>query len=261
VRPRRDYSSMTDDGTTSAAAMGTTPGDPNARVTPIVIVAVAGAAILVVVVVAMTAAGGSAAAMAGHNPWLPTALRISAVLIYTGVVVVHGWHLRVTSARERLWHAIHVLMALGMIVMFAPMRRLVVVAGVGKWVFAVAAAGIVAYVAVLLVRGERLGWLWLAAAADLAAMAYMFAMPTPGLQWLTWLLVAWSTLQAIGWLTGVLPQRADLGSPAVSAAACPRQDLSISVTLAVMNFGMAYMFVAMAVGTAAMGGMGGMRGM
>jgi hypothetical protein len=91
-------------------------------------------------------------------------------------------------------------------------------------------------------------------------MAYMFAMPTTGLRWLTWLLVAWSTLQGVGWLTGVLPRRADLGSPAVSGAtaACPRQDVSVSLTLAVMNFGMAYMFVAMAVRMSAMGGMHGM---
>ena len=248
---------MTVDGTASAAAMPKTPGDRMARVAPILTMAPAGATILALVVVAVTAAGGSTAAMAGHNPWLPTALRIPAVLVYVGVVAVHGWHLRVTAARERLWHATHVLTALGMIDMFAPARRPIAVAGVGTLTFAVAAAGIVAYVAVRVVRGGRPGWLWVAAATDLAAMAYMFAMPAPGWRWLTWLLVAWSTLQGIGWLIGVLPRRADLGSVSGATAVCPRQDLSVSVTLAVMNFGMAYMFVAMAV----MPAMGGGHGM
>jgi hypothetical protein len=206
--------------------------------------------------------------MTGINGWLPLGLRVSAVVVYGAVVVVHFWHLRVAELRERVWHAAHVLMALGMIDMFAPTRELIVAGDLGKWVFAVAAVSTLAYVAAAVVRSESLGWLWLAAAADLAAMVYMFVTPIAGFAWLTWVLAGWTALQALGWLTGSLPTRADLGSAAgrrVAATAYPSSRMvSIRVSLAAMNLGMAYMLLAMEFGMAlkpAMAPMPGMTGM
>jgi Domain of unknown function (DUF5134) len=170
------------------------------------------ATVAAIVVIAMTAPAGTTTEMPGGNGWLPLGLRVSAVVVYAVVVVVHLWHLRASTLRERVWHATHVLMALGMIDMFAPTRQLIVAAEPAKLVFAVAAVATLAYIAALVVRGERLGWLWPALAADSAAMAYMFVMPIPGFTWLTGVLVGWFALQAAGWVTGWLPTRADLGS-------------------------------------------------
>lgn len=205
------------------------------------LIGLAAAAIVAVAVIALTAPAG---AMSMGNRWLPTGLRVFAVVVYIAVVIVHVWHLRASAMTERAWHATHVLMALGMIAMFAPNGQAVVSARLGKAVFTVATAATLAYMAAVVLRGRRLGWLWPVAAADLAAMVYMFALPVPGFGWLTAVLIGWSVLQALGWLTGVLPARADLGSQPQSS----RRETSVRVTLAAMNLGMAYMFLAMTLG-------------
>lgn len=86
----------------------------------------------------------------------------------------------------------------------------------------------------------------------------MFVLPSPGLRWLTAVVVGWLTLQALRWVTGVLPGWADLGSSrdAVAGAACASSAkmLSVRISLAAMTLGMAYMFVAMALGMSAMRG-------
>jgi hypothetical protein len=231
----------------------------------------AAAAIVVIIVVALAAPGGSMKPMTMTNSWLPPTLRVLAVVGYAAIVAVHLWHLRAGAARERTWHTTHVLMALGMIDMFAVRSQATVATQIGKLVFAVAAAAILAYVAAVVLRGQRLGWLWPATAAALAAMAYMFAIPIPGFTWLTWLLVGWLTLDALGWLTGVLPSAADLGAADTEAGgATPAayrsstHHLSVRVSLAAMSLGMAYMFLAMTFGMAsppAMAPMPGMPGM
>jgi hypothetical protein len=240
---------------------------PRRSVRPVLkhgLAALTGLAVLAIVIIAITAPVGTAGEMTG-NAWLPLGLRVSAVVVYVGVMVVHLWHLRAGALRERVWHATHVLMALGMIDMFAPTHHLIVAAELGRLVFVVAAVGTLAYVAAVVVRGERLGWLWPALAADLAAMAYMFVMPIPGFTWLTGVLVAWFALEAAGWVTGSLPSRADLGSAAggrVGATAYPSSRMvSIRVSLAVMNLGMAYMLLAMEFGMAPMPAMAPMPGM
>ncbi|WP_300582878.1 DUF5134 domain-containing protein [Mycobacterium sp.] len=260
---------MRNDGIVSLAPIGNSSSRQGgvARPAPVSVMAVAGCAAIIVaiVVVAVSATSLAVPGMGMANPWLPPKLRVAAVLVYVAVVVAHVWHLRDRSARRCLWHVAHVMMALGMIEMFAVVRQPLVGAEVGKLLFAVGAAAILAYVAAVSGRGKRLGWLWVAAAADMASMAYMFAymfaMPSGWFKWLTWPLVAWATLQATGWLTGALPCRADLGSPAGSVAARHSgADLSISVTLAAMNVGMAYMLVAMALGMPTMPAMGDMHG-
>jgi hypothetical protein len=239
----------------------------------------AAAAIVVIIVVALAAPGGSMTPMTMTNSWLPPTLRVLAVVGYAAIVAVHLWHLRAGAARERAWHTTHVLMALGMIDMFAARSQPAVATQIGKVVFAVAAAATIAYIAAVVLRGQRLGWLWPATAAALAAMAYMYAMPIPGFTWLTWLLVGWLTLDALGWLTGVLPRAADLGAakavppgevdaePGGAAPAAHRSSthhLSVRVSLAAMSLGMAYMLLAMTFGmasppaTAPMPGMPGM---
>jgi len=226
--------------------------DAVATVRPIYRAGLAAAAIVAVVVVALTAPTSE---MNMSNRWLPTALRVFAVLVYAAVVAVHVWHLRAGARAERAWHSIHVLMALGMIAMYAPNGQAVVSAQLAKLVFTAATAATLLYIAAVLIRGQRLGWLWVAAAADLAAMVYMFALPVSGFGWLTALLVGWAVLQALGWLTGVLPAHADLGSPqpgCLTSTGSSRREISVRVTLAAMSLGMAYMFLAMTFGMSAM---------
>lgn len=254
---------MADDGVTSTFAGSR--GTPHRPVTPIQLglAGLAVAAIIAIVVIALTASTPNA--VSGSNTWLPTWVRILGEVVFAVIVTVHLWHLRAPSRRERAWHTGHVLTALAMMDMFAPTNRVIVAGRIGKLVFAAAVIATLVYIGVVLVRAERLGWLWPALAADFAAMVYMFVMPVPGLSWLTWILVGWLTLQAVGWLTGALPARADLGSPrgGPAAAACGflQPDLGVRLSLAAMNLGMAYMFVAMELGMAPAPGMVPMPGM
>jgi hypothetical protein len=223
--------------------------------------------------------------------WLPFWLGSAGSAAFGGILIVHFWHIIVLTGRERLWHCVHVLMAAGMIVMFAPTGGMVVSGMVGMVVFAAAAV----ITACLLVR-ERLshrnvGGLWLAAVIDLAAMAYMFAMTSTRLVWLTLPLVGWCLLQAAGWGSGrfyavlargglggsrpalaPVPQRTPVSAaPVLTVAGVARDqppDTSghshqddaahravIRATLAVMSLGMAGMLIVMQFGMATMPGM------
>ena len=94
------------------------------------------AAIISIVVISLTAP--TANAMAGSNSWLPTWLRVVGEVVFAVIVAVHLWHLRASAGRERAWHTGHVLMALGMMDMFAPTSHMIVAARIGKLVFAAA---------------------------------------------------------------------------------------------------------------------------
>jgi hypothetical protein len=227
----------------------------------------------------------------GANPWLPVWLRVVWTVAFAGVLLVHLWHLRVPSARVRVWHSGHVVMALGMLVMFAPTAGMLVSSRTGEIAFTVAAAAMAAVTvaAFALRRGSEL---WPLAVVDLAAMIYMFAMP--GIRVLSWVLVGWFALQATGWGSGWLapmcerareggtaappaPVTAEVSAggpaetvtqtrtaprPTVAAATVSAQhDTSVRLTLMVMSLGMAYMFAATALGMPAPGAMPGMAGM
>jgi Domain of unknown function (DUF5134) len=221
------------------------------------------------------------------NSWLPSWLGLTLATVFGVILIVHLYHAIALTRRERLWHCVHVLMATGMIVMFAPTGRMAAWNVVGAVVFAVA----VLTLGGLLVRerahSRHLGALWLVAAVDLAAMGYMFAMMDFRLLWLTVALAGWFVVQATGWTSGRLyttlahgglggaqPDR-PVGTTAVrtlagSAAKQPQpasrhqlhrgssHQTVIRATLAVMSMGMAYMLIAMQFGTALMPGMPGM---
>jgi hypothetical protein len=143
--------------------------------------------------------------------WLPTWLGIATVVAMALVVVVHLRHLTAAAARQRVWHGVHLLMALGMADMFAPTRTSVVPAGVSEAVFAVAAVAVGCFAVSEWASGRRFGVLWAVTMLDLAAMVYMFAMPGHRLKWLTVLLVAWLAAEATGWATGRLAARVERG--------------------------------------------------
>ncbi|MGH3851892.1 MAG: DUF5134 domain-containing protein [Pseudonocardiaceae bacterium] len=197
-------------------------------------------------------AGTHATAMTGMsmmaNSWLPVWLRVVASGAFVVVLLTHVRHLVTAGPRGRVWHAGHVLMALGMLDMVAPTTGILVPAWAGEVIFAGAALAVAGFVGAELARGRRLGWLWPVVGVDLAAMVWMFAMPAPRLGWLTGLLVGWFALQATGWATGRLDTAAD---PDVCRSA---HRVSVRATLAVMGVGMAYMFLAMQLGMSPMPG-------
>ncbi|MGH3094390.1 MAG: DUF5134 domain-containing protein [Streptosporangiales bacterium] len=240
-------------------------------------------------IVALVVSGHSGwPARIGHNPMLPRMtgnallpvwLRVAVSAAFFVVLVVHVWHLVDCDRRARAWHGGHVLMALGMIDMFLPTHGMLVGAGVGEGVFAAAVVLVAGFLVVEVVRGARVGALWLVGGIDLAAMVYMFAMSQVRVSWLSWLLVAWFCLQAIGWASGWLgaagrrglggsprarPALAGTGGPGAATRRSAAEDverdydgaqsLSVRVTLLVMSLGMAYMFLAMQLGMTHMGG-------
>lgn len=200
------------------------------------------------------------------NPLLPVWLRVLATAAFAAVLVIHLRHLLHGGPRARMWHGAHVLMALGMIDMFLPTHGMLVGGFAAEAVFAVAAVAVAGLLVADLARTGRVGALWLVAAVDLAAMAYMFAAMDGGVPWLTWLLVAWFVLQGIGWATGRLADTLDSGGLGGTAEArvdgwsesTAAHGLSIRLTLLIMNVGMAYMFVALSLGGMSMPPMPGM---
>lgn len=220
------------------------------------------------------------------NSWLPSWLGLTLAGVFGLIVIVHLYHVLVVTGRERLWHCAHVLMATGMIVMFAPTGRVVVGNVVGAVIFAAAAVTVAGLLIRQRAHGHRIGTLWLIATLDLAAMVYMFTMMDLRLLWLTVALVGWLVVEATGWTTGSLYATLTLGglggpppNQPVSAAPAPPPTGSageqpnpgsphhrhrgsshrvlVCATLAVMSMGMAYMLIAMQFGTAPMTGMPG----
>lgn len=216
---------------------------------------------------------------------MPPWLRIAATAAYVVVLIVHGWHLIGNTRRGRVWHSGHLLATLAMIVMFMPATKMIVPAAAGEVVFVVSALVFGALAAVESVRRGWPGALWLISAIDLAAMAYMFAMTSTRLGWLTGLLATWFVLQSLVWTAGGLNRldrgldgprvagTADMEGQAPSAGRsldtavaiterstvalvqhAAKHSLSVCGSLTVMSMGMAYMLVAMQLGMPQMDG-------
>jgi hypothetical protein len=227
------------------------------------------------------------------SPWLPSWLGLTWVAIFAVILIAHLWHIVIMTGRDRLWHSVHVLMALGMIVMFAPTGRMIVPSSVGMAVFAASAVAVACLLLWDYAHRHNLGQLWAASVVDLATMVYMFAMMSTRVLWLTILLAVWLVLQAAGWVTGRLWAVLEAGGlggtrpvqtrvlaatkiTAGPAARQPNQDLAahstpaphppahnhshgarvvICTTLALMSLGMVYMLIAMQFGMPPMPGM------
>lgn len=164
-----------------------------------------------------TVVSGAAAVVAVINAWVPpVAGAVWTGLLFVLVALVHLGHVVVMAGRHRCWHAGHVLMAAGMVVMFWPAGSMLVSAPVGMGIYAAATATLALGVVLAKARGARVGVLWLVSVVDLAAMVYMFAMTSHRLLWLSVTAAVWFGAQAVGWaggwLGGVL-ERGGLGEP------------------------------------------------
>lgn len=158
------------------------------------------------------------------NPWIPVPVGATWAALFALIVLVHGAHVVLMGGRHRQWHAGHVLMAVGMVVMFLPTGGMLVPATVGVGVFGLAAGLVVVTLAVFRWRAAPLGTLWLASVIDLVAMAYMFAMMSTRVDWLSVLAAAWFAAQALGWASGWLGgvlERGGLGESSPPTHAAP----------------------------------------
>jgi hypothetical protein len=206
-----------------------------------------------------TAMGGmSMSASHGATNILPDWLAVIWTLGFLAVVVIHARHVLETHGERRWWHSGHVLMALGMLFMFAPasLDHFDIPATFWQLAFANAAGAIVLWTVAQTLSGRAVNRLWMVIAVDLAAMVYMWS-PNGFVAPITWILVAYFALQAVVWgadryrrldhrplISPDLTIGAD-GTLAVSAVAPLICERDLRASMSVMTFGMAYMFAAM----------------
>ncbi len=203
---------------------------------------------------------GGMSMSAGHGATniLPEWLAVIWTLIFIAIIVIHTRHVIDSDGQRRIWHSGHVLMAFGMAFMFAPssIDHFNIPSGFWQLAFANGAVAIVLWMLAQALSGRAINVLWPVMAFDLAAMAYMWS-PSGFVAPVTWLLVAYFTVQSVVWasdrmrsidhrtLGGSGVSITPGGAVAISAAeplVCFR-DLRLSMFA--MTLGMAYMFAAM----------------
>jgi hypothetical protein len=196
---------------------------------------------------------------AGHGTvdLLPQWLAIAWTLVFVAVLAIHVRHVRDSQGPRRYWHSGHVLMALGMIFMFAPasIDRFDIPNGFWQLVFANATGLVLAWILAQALSRQVVNLLWIVIATDLAAMVYMWS-PTGFSAPITWLLVAYFAAQTVLWATNRMRQADELaigrrfsvgsgGALAATAAAPLVCDRDLRASVGLMTLGMAYMFAAM----------------
>jgi hypothetical protein len=206
----------------------------------------------------MTTMGGMAmSAGRGATNILPDWLAVIWTLVFLVIVIVHARHVIDSRDGRRIWHSGHVLMALGMLFMFAPgsLDHFDIPASFWQIVFANAAGIVAIWMLAQLLSGRAVNLLWGVIAIDFAAMVYMWT-PSGFVAPITWLLVAYFGAGAVLWATNrmrTVDERPLFGGFTIGAGGtlsatrvepliCEK-DLRWSMGL--MSLGMAYMFAAM----------------
>jgi Domain of unknown function (DUF5134) len=205
----------------------------------------------------MVVGGMSMSSSHGATNILPNWLAVIWTLLFIGVLVMHARHVAETTDGRRWWHSGHVLMALGMIFMFAPssLDHFNIPTGFWQLLFANATGVVLAWILAQAVSGRPVNMLWVVLAIDLGAMAYMFS-PTGFLAPIMWLLVVYFAAQALLWVTNSyrkLDSHTIIGGSAINAdgtlTASAVQPLickrDLRGSMFVMTLGMAYMFASM----------------
>jgi Domain of unknown function (DUF5134) len=209
----------------------------------------------------MSGSNGSTVASAGggHGTLdiLPQWLAIAATVAFIAILVIHARHVLDSQGQRRYWHSGHVLMALGMVFMFAPasIDRFDIPSGFWQLLFANAAGVVFAWILAQALSRQVVNVLWLVIGSDLAAMVYMWS-PGSFEAPITWLLVVYFAAQAILWATNRMRLADDLaigrrfsvdsGGALTATAAQPLVcDRDLRLSVGGMTLGMAYMFAAM----------------
>jgi hypothetical protein len=208
----------------------------------------------------MAMPGGSSMSMTSSHGTvniLPQWLAILWTLCFVAILVIHARHVLESHGQRRFWHSGHVLMALGMIFMFAPasIDHLDIPSGFWQLAFANAAGVVVAWIFAQALSRQAVNALWIVIAIDLAAMVYMWS-PNGFRAPITWLLVAYFAVQTALWATNRMRRTDDLaigrrfsvgpsGAVAASAAQALVCDRDLRASVGLMTLGMAYMLAAM----------------
>ncbi|MGA9874574.1 MAG: DUF5134 domain-containing protein [Solirubrobacteraceae bacterium] len=205
----------------------------------------------------MAMGGMSMSAPHGTTSILPNWLAVIWTLAFLLVLVLHARHVAETQDGRRWWHSGHVLMALGMTFMFAPMSldHFNIPNGFWQLLFANASGLVLAWILAQALSGRAVNMLWVVMAVDLGAMVYMFS-PAGFVAPITWLLVVYFAAQALMWVTNSyrkLDSHTIIGGNAINAdgtlTATAVQPLicerDLRGSMFVMTLGMAYMFAAM----------------
>jgi Domain of unknown function (DUF5134) len=194
----------------------------------------------------------------GATNILPDWLAVVWTLAFVAIVVIHVRHLRDTHRQQRLWHSGHVLMALGMVFMYAPasIDHFDIPSGFWQLLFANGALAILAWMLTQALDGRAINVLWLVMAVDLGAMAYMWS-PSGFEAPITWILVAYFALQSLLWVSNRMREvdhrTLHIGSVSLTAggaiAITTAEPLvcfrDLRASMFAMTLGMAYMFAAM----------------
>jgi hypothetical protein len=208
-----------------------------------------------------TSVGGMSMSVGGTHGTtniLPEWLAVIWTLAFIAILVIHTRHILDSDGQRRIWHSGHVLMALGMVFMFAPssIDHFNIPSGVWQLMFANGALAVLAWMLAQTFSGRAINVLWLVMATDLAAMAYMWS-PGGFQAPITWLLVAYFAAQSLLWVSDrmrgldhrtLLHGSASItpgGAVAISSAeplVCFRD---LRASMFAMTLGMAYMFAAM----------------
>jgi hypothetical protein len=194
---------------------------------------------------------------------LPTWVAIVWLVAFAAIAASHCRHLAASHGQRRAWHAGHVLMAVGMVFMYAASASGSFSTPRAVWqvMFGYAAAATLAWMLVALLYRRAVNALWPMLALDLGAMAYMWS-GTGLVAPLTWTLVAYLTVQAGLWSVSAYREidgRWQLGggsglSPSggggtfsltVARSEPLIRNVELRPSLIAMSLGMAYMFVAM----------------
>jgi hypothetical protein len=201
---------------------------------------------------------------AGHSATniLPEWLALIWTLVFVVLLAIHVRHLIDTHGERRVWHSSHVLMALGMTFMFAPasIDHFNIPAAFWQLAFANAAGAAIAWILIQALSGRAVNILWLVISTDLAAMVYMWS-PEGFVAPISWLFVAYFAIQGLAWaadhfrrlerehqIPGIARLSIDAGGTAAVSPATAQPlvcEADLRPTMAVMAFGMAYMFAAM----------------
>lgn len=167
--------------------------------------------------------------MATGMPLLPGWLALVLTVALCAVWLLHLRHAWVMRGSRRWWHAGHMAMAAGMIAMcLLPQAQHARLYWAGVCAFGALGAGAGSFTVAIWRREGRPDWLWVAATADMGAMAYMSLPATDRAALLSYLFVAYLCVEALLW--ALVP------SPSLAR---------VRVTPAVMSVSMAWMLIAM----------------
>lgn len=155
-------------------------------------------------------------------PLLPDWLRVVWIVALGVVIVTHVWHAYSRPGQHRWWHAGHIFMAAGMVVMYVPGSMTEPgLSAVGVVLFGGVALTTAVATVVLRRREGALNPLWVVAVVDTLVMAYMWLPAAIRPSLLDYALAAYLGCQLLAWALGLWERDPAIARPPVPAATAP----------------------------------------